>query len=173
MQKTRRCRILFGIAVFAWMGVIFYFSSQTGEESSLVSGSITDRLIHWIWRDFDQMAKQQQAHLLGQLTFFVRKCAHFTEYAVLGGLVSGFLDAWNIRMGRCIPLAWLWGILYACSDELHQMFTDGRSPKGFDVLVDSAGVLAGICIAWVCIWLMGHYRRSKGQAAALPKAEEA
>ena len=38
------------------------------------------------------------------------------------------------------------GILYAASDEFHQLFVPGRSGQITDVLIDSGGLLAGILL---------------------------
>ena len=37
-------------------------------------------------------------------------------------------------------------ILYAASDELHQLFVDGRGAQVKDVLIDSAGSIVGVGI---------------------------
>ena len=76
-----------------WMGVIFYFSAQTGEESSEMSGGIIHLAARLLWRDFDSLPLLEQTGRLQSLTFVVRKGAHFTEYAVLAFLASGFLSA--------------------------------------------------------------------------------
>ena len=44
--------------------------------------------------------------------------------------------------------AWVVGTLYAASDEIHQLFVPGRSGQLRDVFLDSAGVAAGILLAW-------------------------
>lgn len=42
--------------------------------------------------------------------------------------------------------AWLLATAYAASDEFHQIFVPGRTPKVTDVMLDSAGVLLGLGI---------------------------
>jgi hypothetical protein len=54
---------------------------------------------------------------------------------------AGFLSA-----GAGFILPFLIGVLYAVSDEIHQTFVPGRAGQLRDVLIDSCGVLAGICI---------------------------
>ena len=36
--------------------------------------------------------------------------------------------------------------IYACTDEFHQGFADGRSPKFFDVCIDTCGACTAIVI---------------------------
>ena len=38
------------------------------------------------------------------------------------------------------------GILYAASDEFHQSFSPGRTPKVTDVYIDTLGVILGILL---------------------------
>ena len=46
---------------------------------------------------------------------------------------------------------WGVGTLYAVSDEFHQGFVAGRGPSVVDVMIDSAGVIAG---AWLLLWIL-------------------
>lgn len=148
-QWTRQ-RIAWFTCIVLWMGVIFFFSSQNGEESSNLSGGITKFLAHLIQPGMDQWAEVRQQEFLEQLSFWIRKGAHFSEYAVLGFLLMGFARTfvWKgwVRFGIC----WGIGTLYAVSDEFHQTFSDGRSPQIRDVCIDSAGVLFGI-LAMICL----------------------
>ncbi len=96
------------------------------------------------------------------LSFIVRKCAHFLEYLVLGisTLVSvRDLSRWS--SGKSAITALLISAAYAATDELHQMFVQGRSCEVRDILIDSLGALAGILIA--C--LVSFLRSKKKQAA--------
>jgi VanZ family protein len=76
---------------------------------------------------------------LGTWDLVLRKCAHLTEYAILGALLFRAL-------GRELP-AFLAAVAYAATDELHQHFVHGRHASPVDVAIDTAGVLLGI-FAW-------------------------
>ena len=43
--------------------------------------------------------------------------------------------------------AWAAGAIYSVTDEIHQMFVPGRACAPLDMLIDSAGVAAGVIIA--------------------------
>ena len=73
---------------------------------------------------------------LGTWDEVLRKCAHVTEYAILGVLLLR-------AVGRELP-ALLLGIAYAATDELHQHFVAGRHASPVDVAIDTVGVLLGI-----------------------------
>ncbi len=101
--------------------------------------------------------------LFGSLIFsvpehLVRKAAHIIEYLVLGSfLLSGFFS--ETKPKRSVILTLCTGVLYAASDEIHQIFIPGRTASPIDVGIDTLGILAGIiACSW---WLRRHYRKSK------------
>jgi VanZ family protein len=71
--------------------------------------------------------------------YVLRKCAHVTEYAILSVLLLRAL-------GREAP-AFLIGVAYAASDEVHQHFVAGRHASPVDVAIDAAGLALGLA-AW-------------------------
>jgi VanZ family protein len=73
---------------------------------------------------------------LGGWDTVLRKGAHMTEFAILGALLLRALD----KTG----LAFLAGVAYAATDELHQHFVRGRHGSPLDVLLDAVGVALGI-----------------------------
>jgi VanZ family protein len=76
---------------------------------------------------------------LGGWDLVLRKIAHAAEFAVLGFLLLRAVGGPQVALGL--------GIAYAVSDEIHQHFVPGRLGSPIDVLIDSAGVLAGV-FAW-------------------------
>jgi VanZ like protein len=75
---------------------------------------------------------------LGTWDLVLRKLAHGAEYAVLGALL--------LRALREEIPAFVAGVGYAITDELHQHFVPGRAARPLDVLIDSAGVALGIAV---------------------------
>ena len=75
---------------------------------------------------------------LGVWDTVLRKGAHLTEYAVLGALLLRAL-------GRDAP-AFLAGMAYAATDELHQHFVAGRHASPIDVGIDAVGVALGLLV---------------------------
>jgi VanZ family protein len=73
---------------------------------------------------------------LGTWDLLLRKAAHMTEYAILGALLLRAL-------GRELP-AFLVGVAYAATDEIHQHFVEGRHASALDVALDAVGVAVGI-----------------------------
>jgi VanZ family protein len=75
---------------------------------------------------------------LGTWDQILRKCAHVTEYAILGLLLLR-------AVGRELP-ALLIGIAYAASDELHQHFVAGRHGSLVDIVIDAVGLVIGLVL---------------------------
>jgi VanZ family protein len=75
---------------------------------------------------------------LGTWDLVLRKLAHGAEYALLGALLLRAL-------GGELP-AFLAGVGYAITDELHQHFVPGRAARPLDVLIDTVGVAVGIVL---------------------------
>ena len=75
---------------------------------------------------------------LGTWDTILRKGAHLTEYAILGMLLMR-------AIGRELP-AFLVGIAYAATDEIHQHFVRGRHASPFDVAFDATGLAIGLLL---------------------------
>ena len=143
-------RFLYLIPVVIWMIFIFYMSGKTGQESSGQSGKIslflTD-LLEKVRRD----PIQEMQNLQDILELVIRKTAHMTEYAIL--FLLSYLATVKISMRQSKfynrSIAVLISLLYACSDEMHQLLVPGRSGKMIDVGIDMAGVL----IVLICMIL--------------------
>lgn len=147
-KKISALSVVLWALVVVWMGVIFSFSAQDAESSTGTSDVITDAVTSEIVKDYDSMAEKDQMLVRSVINYFVRKGGHFTEYFILGVLlVAAFSSSGKARISRAgISLAICF--LYACSDEFHQSFVDGRGPAFFDVCIDTTGALFGIAISF-------------------------
>lgn len=145
-------RVTLWCCVVAVAAMIFAFSAQAGSASTMVSRAIADLIIHLV----NGGAAGAEETPAGVYTFvgrLVRKGAHFVEFAMLGCCLRLLAGSCNWR--RPTRLCWLAGTLYAASDELHQLLVADRAGMWQDVLLDSAGVLAGITCAYamlVVLW---------------------
>lgn len=94
--------------------------------------------------------------------FAVRKCAHFTEYTVLGMCLLVNVSDWRktIASGKKWLVSWVIGAAYAATDEFHQLFVVGRSGEIRDVCIDAAGVALG-----ALIMLLFCIRKEKGSGS--------
>jgi VanZ family protein len=76
---------------------------------------------------------------LGGWDLVLRKLAHATEFAILGLLLARAVRSPRLAVGL--------GVLYAVSDELHQLTVAGREGSPLDVAIDAVGVTLGV-LAW-------------------------
>lgn len=89
------------------------------------------------------------ANFLGIPNGVIRKIAHFVLFASLGASWYNYIR--NNGISKFTPaftamLSWMLTIIYACVDEMHQLFVPGRSGEIRDILIDSAAGLTGIVI---------------------------
>ena len=144
---TRVMSTIAGILALLWMCIIFAFSAQTKEESGAVSEGFSYRVVTTTGKllhlNIDEEKVREIAH---SIEHFVRKGAHMTEYAILAILVYVWLKRWQISRIRTACVAAVLAILYACSDEFHQLFVAGRAGRISDVLIDSAGAVLGLAL---------------------------
>lgn len=136
-------RIIFGILTVITFITIFIFSNQNGEKSGSVSRDFTKKVIEILHID-KNLNEIEKENLIENSQFIVRKLAHFTIYTIAGINLYGFINTYNIENKYKMIGALLVGIIYATSDEIHQMFSGGRTPAVMDVFIDSCGVLFGI-----------------------------
>lgn len=153
-------RITTTLLTAAVMIMIFCFSTENAEQSDRRSGVIAGVLVRMIHPDYDHMETAHRQNVYDDMQHIVRKGAHFTEYMLLGFLIRLCLESWfghRIRKsGILLPAGFGAGTAYACTDEAHQLTTDGRSGAWTDVLVDAGGVLAGVILG---SWLIRMRKR--------------
>lgn len=83
------------------------------------------------------------------MTLFIRKAAHFTEYAILGSLALRMAWSWYGKTWRAFLLAAFLWVVVPMLDEAIQLLVPGRAGSPTDVLIDLAGGLVGIVVAFV------------------------
>ena len=136
MSRKKLQKFLAWLALLVWMGVIFYFSHQSGDTSMQLSDGILDSFKSLFQNFLDYHT----------LSYIVRKIAHFTEYFILGLLIYHLVKQYRVISKTEIIWMILFCVIYAMSDEFHQVFIGGRSPKFFDVIIDSLGSSLSILI---------------------------
>lgn len=146
MTPKRKIYVIVSWAlVSAVMIFIFLMSSADGEESSEMSGSL--------------LLKITEITGIEISSFFLRKAAHFSEFALLSfSLTNSVFATFNSKKAGII--AFPCACLYAVTDELHQLFSDGRACSVRDMLIDSAGALLGAVIfSFIILIYIKHSER--------------
>jgi VanZ family protein len=114
------------IPVLIWGAVIFTLS--TSAFSAANTSRIIDPILRWLIPGISA-ASVDVCHML------VRKAAHFTEYGILFWLLA------RGPMANRPYLALMLCVVYALTDEGHQVFVPGRTASLYDVALDSTGAL--------------------------------
>ena len=163
-EKEKRAGVLRSLFLILTLGcclLIFLNSAADSEVSGKQSGTITEALAPVVIPNYDQLSPGEQK--LGSL---VRKAGHCLEFMALGLCSFSFCLTFrkkNDRQGRLF-LAFLsalaFSVLYAVSDEIHQIFVPGRACEFEDVVTDTMGILCGMLV------LAGLVRAKRAKEAA-------
>lgn len=138
--------------------------------NSLIPGDLSSMESEWVLTlispvvEWLQRVLAQLGHVY-ELTFLVRKMAHFLEYALLGALMYGLFVGPNGRSRFVMPAALC--LSAACVDEGIQIFAIERGPALKDVILDFAGSCAGIIamsMAVSVLYALTHRRRRRRRA---------
>ncbi len=107
--------IYYWLPLFLWMGLIYFFSSQT--RISVTKTFITD--------------------------FIIFKTLHILEYAMLYFLsfrAIYSLKSLNMSLNKISLIGIFFSIMFAFSDEFHQLYVVTRNGQLRDVFIDTLGI---------------------------------
>ena len=146
------------ISSIIWMIVIFLFSSRSSNELDLRNSFIVKTVLNIFVKNFDSLDANAQNIILSDVSFYVSKSAHYLEYGMLALLLS---FAFILVKKRSIRYLFIMLVvcLYAISDEIHQMFSDGRTPRALDVMIDSLGGLTMVLLIELTITIIGLVKK--------------
>ena len=152
-------RILW-ILVVGWMGFIFYQGTREIEVSMNNSNQVLETVVNvdeQVGRsasapsikhyNTEEKVKSEISLLskfsYEQLSYMIRKSAHFFEYAVLAILIGSLLYSYRYTWMNRIIYALFMVLLCAILDEYFQSFVDGRNSSVKDILIDFSGAIVG------------------------------
>ncbi len=133
--------------VFAYIGFIFHNSMTVAVVSEQASLKVSDILLN-ILRHFSLYTNDIQL-----FNHYVRKLAHFSEFALLGFLVGIAMTACPLFKHKMLNFIFFL-VLIPFTDEMLQNFFDGRSPQFTDMLIDASGYIFGGLIIYIIILIL-------------------
>lgn len=146
-MKNKAKIIILAVIIILWMAFIFSMSAKNATQSSNISGGLTYNVLNTLFANFRGLDRSIQDNIVEGLQFVVRKGAHFSAYAILGGLCFvEFSYFKGVNFKKQFTAAFFISVLYAASDEIHQYFVPGRACEFRDVMIDSCGALFGIVV---------------------------
>lgn len=130
------------ILLILWMGLIFYFSAQPSQESTIQTNVIVD-MIYKIYTNV--FGGKLDFNAFNGVWFKpVRKIAHFSEFAMLG--VLAYINIKDYVKKNPIVISIIFSGIYAISDEIHQIYVPGRYCALVDMCIDVCGATFGILL---------------------------
>ena len=137
------------------MCIIFSFSSQDGVDSGSLSHEVSVKIVE-VGNEVLQkgLSDWEIDEVATKIEYPVRKVAHMTEYFLLAVAVSFPFYVYGLRGFPLMLVAGFICVGFACGDEYHQSFVDGRGPSVRDVGIDSIGVFAGIITVRIFCWIV-------------------
>lgn len=183
--RNKKGIIITLLIVICIMMMIFYFSAKHVTESDGMSKNIARfflPLIEWIYNLFPQeegisgsVVTLMGEGLLEDINHYIRKLGHLTEFAMLGAALMLHINyiyqyIRKINYKKNVAVTMLVVVLYAISDEVHQIFVPGRGPGIKDVVIDSIGGVLG-CLLMLFIIKKIVKKRSGRQTANMDNNE--
>ena len=120
--------------------MIFNFSATKGSDSNKQSEAVTEKVEEIVTV---VTHKEPSETTVKNIHIFVRKQGHFVEFALLGLLVFLLSGCYDFSVKKSIMFTLLFVFFYACTDEIHQLFVQGRQGRVGDVFIDFAGGILG------------------------------
>ena len=106
----------------------------------------------------DELTKEQLA-LVRKWHTPIRKLAHMLEFGSLATLAFLLLLTWSGKILWRYAASLGFAFVYAATDELHQLFQDGRGARFEDVAIDFAGAFVACTLLLIIVFLVRRKRR--------------
>ena len=136
-------KILKLLALLFVMWAIFFLSSQQSDDSINTTNSVIN-IIYGIYQ-FIVGNKGLSLEKFCEIYFDpIREIAHFSEFGLLG-LIT-YINSKEYFQNKHVLYSIIFCIIYAISDEIHQLYVPGRYCDVLDVLVDTLGATLAILL---------------------------
>ena len=150
-------KLILWALVILWAAAIFSFSAQPATQSDKTSEGFTKKIVR-ILDVADRLTETEIDTIAKNLNHFVRKGAHFCAYALLCVLIYLLLKEYGFKNIHAMLFAVSMSGLYACTDEFHQTFVDGRAGQIRDVGIDTLGAIFGVSVFYVVSYVIKKTR---------------
>lgn len=154
-KKVLLYSLISAIPVVALCILIFCMSAEKGSVSDKTSGTVVAFLPDWLIIKLSELFDSEIDFILAVSDKIIRKLAHFCEFGLLSVLC--FIHFNFYARKKAVFLSAAFSILYAISDEIHQLFVEGRSAQVSDVLIDSSGAIIGSVVCFLIYYLIKRH----------------
>ena len=147
MKKIFNKKVIHIVLLVIWMLIIFILSHDQGYQSSSKSDPIAKYIVNIISNvTGHDYTGSELNNILDKTIKVVRKSGHIIEYLILGVLSLLVCKDYFILDKKHLIYTILLCYLYSISDEIHQVFVNGRSGEFKDTLIDLVGIILGVII---------------------------
>ena len=129
---------------------IFNFSNQDGQTSGGLSRKVARKMVD-VFPYTKNLKEEAKSKIVEKSQPIIRKGAHLSIYTLVGILIMSFISTYKIHLKYKFLISIFVGLIYACSDEIHQSFIPGRTASVIDVGIDTLGVVLGIILILIII----------------------
>lgn len=154
MNKNFIISILFVILCALF---IFFMSSMDINESNGNSKTIIKDVVEKSVKTTNGLgitakhpSKNKIQQVIEKWNYPLRKVAHASEYFIFTFLILLALKSSKVSGIKMFTIALIICFIYACTDEYHQTFINGRTGQFSDVLIDTLGGFIS-CLLYECI----------------------
>ena len=133
------------IIVILWLLVIFVFSSMNENTSHIQSQKVVQKIY-----TNKQTVENNKIIKKNKYDQKIRKIAHVTEFAILNILLVNLIYQLKEKFKlKYLIISIILTFVYACTDEIHQIFVQGRTSSFIDVLIDTIGAIITSLIIYI------------------------
>lgn len=140
------------IIVILWLLVIFVFSSMNEKTSHIQSQKVVQKIY-----TNKQTVENNKIIKKNKYDKKIRKIAHVTEFAILNiffiNLIYQLKEKFKLKY---LIISIILTFIYACTDEIHQIFVQGRTSSFIDVLIDTTGAITTSLIIYIIYKINFH-----------------
>ncbi len=126
--------------IILWCVIIFLLSNATGDKSTRDSERIISKIYNKITHN------RLKTQTLEKLNIILRKCMHAVVFCILEILIFLCLRTFGVHNWKLSIMSIVLASLYACSDEFHKKFVEGRHCDFIEVLIDIVGAFIGVIL---------------------------
>lgn len=167
--------------IFIWMMIIYSFSDMPNEDSNGKSKETIREVIEKILSLSNKKVEGENDNLelnngtmgesiqynnrtdslVEKLNKPLRKFMHSTVYFVLAILLFNCFRIFKIKPSKNASFSIIISFLYACTDEYHQTFVDGRTGQISDVIIDTLGAICGVICIFIILKIIEKIEKNK------------
>ena len=146
------------ILIIIWLFIIFSFSAEDATKSEHRSDEVIINAVETITRE--EIPENQRQKIIDEYIVIVRKSAHFFLYFILAIIVFTLYKRIFGLNSKTFIYTIIFCFIYACSDEIHQLFINGRTARIFDVFVDTTGAILSTTLLTIFSLLLKKLKKN-------------